>query len=147
MKYSTASLGRIFVVRLEDGDVVHEEIERLARQENIKAAALIALGGADSGSKLIVGPEEGRAARIHPMEAILENVHEAVGVGTIFPDEAGNPTLHMHTACGRQTNTVTGCVRKGVKVWHILEVVIFELTGTRAARRLDEKLGFMLLEP
>ena len=147
MRYSTASLGRIFIVRLEDGDVLHEEIEGLARQEGISAAALIALGGADSGSRLVVGPKEGRAERILPMETILEDVHEVVGVGTLFPDETGKPILHMHTACGRQTDTITGCVRRGVKVWHILEVVIFELTGTGATRRLDEKLGFKLLSP
>ena len=32
MKYSQASLGRVFVVRLEDGDIVHECLERLARE-------------------------------------------------------------------------------------------------------------------
>lgn len=28
MKYSEAKQGRIFVIRLEDGDIVHEELER-----------------------------------------------------------------------------------------------------------------------
>ncbi|NIT59971.1 MAG: DUF296 domain-containing protein, partial [Aliifodinibius sp.] len=31
MKYSEAKQGRIFVIRLEDGDIVHDEIERFAR--------------------------------------------------------------------------------------------------------------------
>ncbi|MBA3036272.1 MAG: DUF296 domain-containing protein, partial [Desulfobacterium sp.] len=30
MKYSEAKQGRIFVVRLEDGETVHEEIEKFA---------------------------------------------------------------------------------------------------------------------
>lgn len=30
MKYSEAKQGRIFVIRLEDGDVIHEEIEKFA---------------------------------------------------------------------------------------------------------------------
>ena len=47
MKYSQAKQGRVFVIRLEDGDVVHEEIEKFAREKGIKAAALIIIGGAD----------------------------------------------------------------------------------------------------
>lgn len=41
MKYSQAKQRRIFVIRLEDRDVIHEEIERFAREKGIKAAALI----------------------------------------------------------------------------------------------------------
>jgi len=47
MKYSQAKQGHIFVIRLEDGDIVHKEIERFARNQSIKAAALIIIGGAD----------------------------------------------------------------------------------------------------
>lgn len=146
MKYSEAKQGRIFVIRLEDGDVVHESIEQLAREESIQAAALIIIGGADQGSKLVVGPDQGRAEPVSPMEHLLDNVHEVAGTGTIFPDEQGRPMLHMHMACGRERSTVTGCVRKGVKVWHIMEVVLFELAETQAVRRFEAKTGFHLLE-
>ena len=81
------------------------------------------------------------------MEHILDNVHEIAGTGTIFPDGNGKPTLHMHIACGRQTSTVTGCVRKGVKVWHIMEVILFELVDSSATRALDSTTGFELLQP
>ncbi len=64
MKYSQAKIGRIYVIRLEDGDIIHEEIEKFAREKSIKAAALIIIGGADEGSKLIVGPEHGRKNRL-----------------------------------------------------------------------------------
>ena len=40
MKYSSAQPGRIFILRLENGEIVHEEIERFAREQSIKAAAL-----------------------------------------------------------------------------------------------------------
>ena len=36
MKYSQAKQGRVFVIRLEDGDVIHEEIEKFAREKGIK---------------------------------------------------------------------------------------------------------------
>ena len=147
MKYSEAKQGRIFLIRLEDGETVHEEIEKFAREQSITAAAMIIVGGADEGSKLVVGPEQGRAKTINPMEHILDNVHEIAGTGTLFPDEEGNPTIHMHMACGRNDNTVTGCIRNGVKVWQIMEVVLFELTDTTGKRVLDPDIGFKLLNP
>lgn len=121
MKHSQAQPGRIFIIRLEDGDIVHEEIERFAREESIEAASLIVLGGADQESTLVVGPENGRTTPPVPMEQVLDNVHEAAGVGTLFPDDEGNPVLHMHIACGRTSSTITGCVRRGVKVWQVME--------------------------
>lgn len=147
MKYSEARQGRIFVIRLEDGDIVHETVEIFARDRNIRAAALIILGGADRGSKLVVGPEAGRVKPIIPMQNILDDVHEVSGVGTLFPDDEGNPVLHMHMACGRQSKTVTGCIRTGVKVWHVMEVVLFELLDSSGMRIMDQETGFKLLVP
>ncbi len=148
MKYSTGNLKRIFVVRLEDGDIINECLEQLAAKEQIKAAAVIAVGGADKGSVLVVGPKESRGQRpIKPQEAILADASEIVGTGTIFPDENGRPLVHMHLACGRGTETITGCIRKGVKTWHIVEIIVFELEGSRAFRKLDVDLGLKLLEP
>lgn len=147
MRFSTARQGRIFVIRLEDGEILHETIERFAEAQGIRAAALIVVGGADEGSRLVVGPEEGRAIPVNPMTHILDQVHEIAGVGTLFPDEGGKPVLHLHLACGRRESTVTGCVRTGVKIWQIGEIILWELTGTTAVRKLDPQLGFKLLNP
>ena len=147
MKYSEAQQGRTFVIRLEDGDIIHEEIENFSRKHSISAAALIILGGVDKESKLITGPREGRASKITPTETILNNVHEVTGTGTIFPDQDGNPILHMHIACGRKSKTVTGCIRRGVKTWHVLEIILIELVDTTARRTLDPATNFKLLQP
>jgi len=147
MKYSEAKQGRTFVIRLEDGDILHEKLEEFARMHSIEAAALIAVGAVDEGSKLVVGPEQGRSATITPMAHVLGDVHEISGVGTIFPDKGHNPVLHMHIACGREESTVTGCVRRGVKVWHLMEIILFELLDSSASRMFDEQIGFELLEP
>ena len=147
MKYSEAKQARIFLIRLEDGETVHEELEKFAHEQSILAAAMIIIGGADKGSKLVVGPERGQTKPINPMEHILENVHEIAGTGTLFPDEEGNPTIHMHMACGRNANTVTGCIRSGVKVWQVMEIVLFELIDSTGKRVLEPELGFKLLQP
>ncbi len=81
------------------------------------------------------------------MEHRLEEAHEVTGTGTLFPGESGLPVLHMHLACGRKDKTVTGCVRRGVRTWHVLEVVLYELTGSKAVRRKDAVTGFELLKP
>ncbi|ASQ90770.1 DNA-binding protein [Prosthecochloris sp. GSB1] len=147
MRYSEAQQGRTFIIRLEDGEIVHETLERFAAEKGIRAAALLILGGADKGSRLIVGPRESRSKPVMPMQHELYEAHEVTGTGTIFPDEDGVPLLHLHMACGREENTVTGCIREGVKVWHVMEVVMFELTGTSATRRPDPEIGFKLLKP
>ncbi len=123
------------MIRLKYCAIVHRPFESLALRR-VTAAALVILGGADAGSRLVVGPETARTTPVVPLHHLLENVHEVAGVGTLFPDEEGNPGLHMHTACGRQGETVTGCVRTGVRVWHVMEAVLFELTDTPAAVRL-----------
>jgi predicted DNA-binding protein with PD1-like motif len=147
MKFGFANPGRIFILRLEDGEILHETVEAFAREQGIRAAALIVLGGADEGSRLVVGPEEARSSPVVPMEHILDGTCEATGVGTIFPDAEGKPVLHMHIACGREQATVTGCVRRGVKVWQVMELILWELTGTGAKRVLDKNTGFELLQP
>ncbi len=145
MKYCRAEAGRIFILRLEHGEILHEAIEAFCARNSIQAAEVGVLGGADRGSRLVVGPRDGNARPIVPLVAILDGVHEASGTGTVFPDEAGAPVLHLHLACGRGRKTVTGCARTGVLVWQVMEVVIRELTGTEAARRLDPDTGFELL--
>ena len=147
MKYSQARPGRIFVIRLEDGDIIHEEIEAFAKELGIQAASLIIVGGADRDSRLVVGPKQGRSHPIEPMSFVLDNVHEIAGTGTIFPDQDGNPVLHLHIACGRNNSTITGCARQGVKVWYVMEAIVYELTDTTAMRHPDPATGFELLVP
>ena len=147
MKFEQVDRGRTFVLRLEDGDVVHEVIERFAVEHKIRAACVIVVGGADKGSRLVVGPEQGRAKPLISKIHTLDDAHEVAGTGTLFPDEEGQPFLHLHLAAGRGDRAVTGCARVGVKTWHVLEVVLIELTGSRGVRRLDPDLGFKLLDP
>ena len=147
MRYSEAKTGRVFIVRLEDGDILHEEIEQLAVKEKIKAAVVTIVGGIDQGSKLVVGPDDGRAKIIEPMEAIVDNVYEATGTGTLFPDEDGKPILHLHLAAARGDKVIGGCIRRGVKTWQVLEVIVQELTESTAMRTFDSITGFKLLQP
>ena len=146
MHFTEAKLGRIFVLSLHDGECLHEVIEAFAAEQNISAALCFFLGGAKAESRVVVGPKDGEVLPPEPMVTLLRGVHEACGVGTIFMDEASKPKLHMHASFGRNEQTVTGCVRMGVDVWQIGEVVIIELAGAKAKRAADKKTGFEFLE-
>lgn len=147
MRYSEARPGRVFILRLEDGDIVHETIEQFALDHQIEAASLIVVGGADRGSRLVVGPREDRGLPLVPMHHELAQVHEVAGVGTMFRDEDGVPLVHLHMACGRRDTTITGCIRTGVKVWHVMEIIVHELVGSSAKRVVEVPLGLKLLRP
>jgi predicted DNA-binding protein with PD1-like motif len=147
VRYSEAGLGRVFIIRLEDGDSLPKAIEGIAREKGIRHAACLLVGGVREGSRLVVGPESEDGMPPVPVTLDLDGVHAAAGVGTIFPDEKGRPSLHLHAACGRGEETKTGCVRPGVDIWKIGEVVLIELSGSNAMRKRDPETGFNLLVP
>ena len=144
MKAAQGELGRIFVLRLEDGDLLPQCVEEFARDNNVEAGVCALVGGIGSG-KMVVGPEDGDAEPITPMLHAITGVAEAAAVGTLFPNERGEPVLHMHAALGREGATATGCIRPGVEVWKIAELVLIEIKGTGMARRLDPNLNAVVL--
>jgi uncharacterized protein len=146
LNYTEASLARIFILRLHHGETLHEVVEEFAGQKRVKSALCFFLGGAQDKSKVVVGPKNGDVMPPEPMITLLKGVHESCGVGTIFTNEEGKPKLHMHASFGRNDNSITGCVRKGVDVWQIGEVVILEIVGSSAKRVKNEETGFEFLE-
>ena len=146
MDFTEGKLGRIFVLRLYQGERIHEVVEKFASENYVSSGLCFFLGGAEDKSKVVVGPRDGAAFPPEPMVTLLRGVHEGCGVGTIFVDERGEPRLHMHASFGRNDNSTTGCVRLGVDVWQIGEVVILELVGVSAKRAKDKDTGFELLK-
>jgi len=144
MKWAEGRVGRVFVLKLEDGDVIPDSIEGFAREHNVKEAFCIALGGIGRG-RIVAGPVDGRAAPVTPLIEVVENVHEAAAAGTLFPSEEGTPRLHMHGILGRGQTSRAGCFRTGVEVWKTFEVVLVEISGTGMKRKLDERSGFEVL--
>jgi predicted DNA-binding protein with PD1-like motif len=146
LDYTEAKLGRIFILRLCQGERIHEVIEKFASEKQVSSALCFFLGGAEDKSKVVVGPKDGKVLPPEPMIALLKGVHEACGVGTIFTEEQGKPKLHMHASFGRNDKAVTGCVRMGVDVWQIGEVVVLELCCSSAKRVKNKDTCFEFLE-
>jgi predicted DNA-binding protein with PD1-like motif len=146
MRHSEATLGRVFVLRLEDGDALNSTLETFARDQGVRRGVAFYVGGGAGGTSLVVGPDATRDDAVVPLLHTLIGAHETFAVGTLFPDEAGEPVLHMHAACGREGGATVGCARAGLETWLIGEVVLIELLGTEALRRHDPATGFDLLE-
>ncbi len=146
MKYTEGKVGRIFVIRLEDGDKLPGAIEAFAQENNVACGMCILVGGIRDGGNIVVGPEESESMPVVPMVFGLKGVHEICAVGTIFPDSNGKPSLHMHAALGREGKTRSGCIRPGIEVWKIGEVILLEITGSTAHRQEDVRAGFSMLE-
>jgi len=146
MKASEGQVGRVFVIRLEDGDVVPECIERFAEEKGVKMGHAILVGGL-GGGEVVVGPRRSGARPPEPMFLPLDGAHEVAAVGVLAPDEDGRPVLHIHGALGRSGQTITGCLRRGVTTWLVGEVILCEILGASAVRVKDPATGFALLEP
>jgi uncharacterized protein len=145
MHYTEGSMGRIFVLRLEDGERLNDTLEAFAREQGLKHALAFFLGGSATGSKVVVGPDAQRLDAVVPLVHQLTGSQEVLAVGTLIPDEAGTPMLHMHAAAGREGGATVGCTRAGVDVWLVGEVVVLEILGTDARRQKDPQTGFQLL--
>ncbi len=145
MKASEGRIGRVFVLRLEDGDVIPTCIEKFAEKKGIAVGHVILVGGIWKGN-VVVGPRDSEQMPPEPMLLPVHEAHEVVGIGILAPDEAGKPVLHIHAALGRSGQTMTGCLRPGVSTWLVGEAIIYEILGTKAARVKDKKSGFSLLE-
>ena len=146
MDFTEAGMGRVFVLRLHDGERLPDVLEQFAAEKKITGALCFLVGGAKKQSRVVVGPNKGDVAAPEAMVTLLHEAHEVCGVGTIFLNEKNEPKLHMHASFGRNENTITGCVRMGVDVWRIGEVILLELTRTNTLRVKDKATGFEFLE-
>jgi predicted DNA-binding protein with PD1-like motif len=146
MKASEGHIGRVFIIRLEDGDVVPECIERFARENKVSVGHVVLVGGI-GGGQVVVGPRRSDERPPDPMLLPIDSAHEVVGVGVLAPGQDGKPVLHIHAALGRSGQTLTGCLRPGVTTWLVGEVILYEIVDAKAARVKDEVSGLALLEP
>jgi predicted DNA-binding protein with PD1-like motif len=146
MKASQGKMGRVFIIRLEDGDKIPDCIEKFASDNEVSCAQLIMIGGIGSG-QVVVGPRYSDRMPPEPMVLPIDGAHETVGLGLLVPGDDGKPNLHLHASLGRSGQTVTGCLRSGVATWLVGEVIMCEILNVKADRKKHAASGFSLLEP
>ncbi len=142
MDYRVGDVGRVVVVRFSDGDDLLDGLRTIAKKEDIRSAVFQVVGGL-KGGEFVVGPET-EDMPPKPVWRDIGESHEVLGVGTIFW-KGDEPMIHFHGAYGKRDSVKMGCLRKGSKVFLILEVVILELRGIEAQRLPDPESGLPLL--
>lgn len=142
MDYRVGNVGRVVVARLYEGEDMHGCIEGIAAKENIRCAAVLITGGFRA-SHIVVGPRE-EEPKIEPRFQVFNGPGEALGVGTLYWNDAG-PKLHIHTAIGKDGESLVGCPRHDTRTFLIMEVTIIEITGIEASRQFDPKACMNLL--
>ena len=139
MEYSKGSIGRVFTVRLDQGDDILSELEGLAVAEDISSAMFMMLGAVKE-ANLVVGPKTNDVPP-DPQWAKFNDAHELLGIGNIFRED-GKPKIHLHSAAGRGESIKVGCLRGDSEVFMVVEIFIMEISGVSANRIFDPKRGF-----
>lgn len=85
MQYSEGSLGRVFVIRTEDGEDLIQSIQDFVTEKKVRSGVAIFIGALREG-RLITGPKE---PTIPPGTHFVEEIDgawEVLGVATVYPN-------------------------------------------------------------
>lgn len=143
MKYSEASLGRVFTVKFDDGEDLIKSIDTFLFENKIISGMFFLIGALRSG-EIVTGPKEDIIPP-DPGWNFFDKAHEVVAIGTVYPAD-GKPKLHIHGSFGRGKDSIIGCLRNTAKVFLVTEAVFFELHST-AERVFDSYSKHFLLDP
>lgn len=142
MKYTKGAIGRIFVLKFDHRDVLLEELNKFTKKEKLRSAVMFFIGALNQGT-IVTGPKKAVIPPV-PNELTFKDGWEVLGVGTIFSGKTG-PQFHLHGSMGKKLKVLTGCVRKKSEVFLVIEAIVFELKGVKAAKDIDPKTGLNLL--
>lgn len=131
---------RTFVVVMDKGDEAAEELRRFARDHDIAAAGLTAVGGC-SAATLGYFDSEIMAARNRTFEGQME-VLSFIGDIAI---RDGDPAVHAHVVLGRPDFTTLGGHLQQLTVFPTLEIIATETPG-HLAKKIDPETGQALID-
>jgi len=143
MQYTEGQIGRVFVVRIDDGEDMLLSLRQFVLDKNIQTGSIHFLGALMNG-RMVTGPEEPVIPPV-PHFVMFEGGWEIFGIGTIYQGEGG-PHIHYHASVGRSGHALTGCLREKAITYLIVEAVIMEFTGLTARKEFDKKMQLHLPE-
>lgn len=143
MEYTSGKMGRVFVLKFSDSDVLLKEIGKFAKKEKVKTAVFLLIGALKKGH-VVTGPKK-PVIPPEPNWVSFKDGWETMGVGTLYVNKEG-PQIHIHASMGKKNKVITGCVRRESEVFLVVEAVVFELKGVKATKGLDPKTGLNLLK-
>ncbi|MDP2929602.1 MAG: DUF296 domain-containing protein [Candidatus Omnitrophota bacterium] len=143
MRYTQGRIGRIFILKFDDGDIMLEKLGAFAKKEKLKAAVMVFIGALKKGD-LVTGPRKPVIPPV-PNTVNFKDAWESLGIATIFTNAKG-AQIHIHSAMGKSLKTLTGCVRGKSEVFLVIEAVVFELKDVKATKEIDVRTGLNLLK-
>lgn len=143
MRYTKGTIGKVYVAKFDDGDVLLDELSRLTVKERIKTAIVFFIGALRKGT-LVTGPKKPVIPPV-PNKLAFNDAWETLGIGTIYTNKQG-PQIHIHGAMGKKKSALTGCLRGKSEVFLVVEAVVFELKGVKVTKAIDPATGLNLLK-
>lgn len=141
MQYSEGQPGRVFVVRIDDGEDFLAVMQEFVRSKAVQYGTILFLGALRQ-ARMVTGPEE-EVLPPDPHHVMFEGGWEMVGIGTICQGDDG-PHIHFHASVGRAGIALTGCLREKAVTYIVAEAIVIEFTGLSIHREFDEKTGVIL---
>ncbi|MGI5851610.1 MAG: DNA-binding protein [Clostridiales bacterium] len=132
--FTQDKVGRIFILRLDQGDFVLESINELIERENIKNGVVVSAIGTLDYCTLHMVMTTGYPPVEH-FEKWEDKPLELASIDGIIAD--GVP--HLHTVISDHEKAYAGHLEPGCRVLYLAEIVIMELEGDALTRIKNEK--------
>jgi predicted DNA-binding protein with PD1-like motif len=132
--FTQDKVGRIFILRLDQGDFVLESINELIERENIKNGVVVSAIGTLDYCTLHMVMTTGYPPVEH-FEKWEDKPLELASIDGIIAD--GVP--HLHTVVSDHEKAYAGHLEPGCRVLYLAEIVIMELEGDALTRIKNEK--------
>jgi len=141
MQYSEGNLGRVFVLRIDDGEDLIESLRGFVKAKGVLSCMALFIGALKEG-RAVTGPEQPTIPPVPHWEEYRDG-WEVFGMATVYPSADG-PRLHIHSTIGKGREALLGCVREKASVYLVVEVVLIEFVGLNVRREWDEKTELYL---
>ncbi|HET9659060.1 MAG TPA: PPC domain-containing DNA-binding protein [Thermomicrobiales bacterium] len=132
---------RTYLLVMDQGDEAFSEISRFARENDVNAASLTAIGACTSATLAYFDPDKGDYVN----RRFIEQMEIASLIGDIAEDD-GKPALHAHVVLGRRDYSAIAGHLQEIHVFPTMEVVLTE-TPAHLRKRLDKATGLTLISP
>jgi hypothetical protein len=132
--FSTQEIGRVFVLRLDQGDMVLESINELIAKEGIKDAVVISGIGTLDRCTLHMVMTTGYPPVEH-FESWEDKPLELSSIDGIIAN--GKP--HLHAVVADHEKAYSGHLENGCRVLYLAEIVIMEIKSLDLTRVYNDK--------
>ncbi len=132
--------GDKIVARLDRGEEIHEQLEKIALREGVRLAEVSALGAVDD---FTVGVY--KVAEKQYFANTFQGPFEIVSLTGTISTKDGAYYAHLHMSAGNEKGEVFGGHLNRARVSATCEMVISIIDGT-VERRFDPEIGLNLFE-